>query len=371
MLASFLSWWFARLAELLPVAWVDEAVRVRDGVVIDIGNDQRLAVSLRHKNGLQDPTTLGVAARLAGRKPVLLHPPEGSVLVKQHSVPTAPRRQMEQLLRHELVRITPFTAADLFWRWESHPKPGDRGRTMVTLTLVPRMALAPALSALDSVGLKADFVEVGPVGRRRLLPVGNVVSRSSGGILTFGLGWACAVAAVVALALPFGLQALSLHRTEDAIAELQPTIAQVEALRKAINAGDAGHDILTQEQDRTGDVLQALATVTRILPDDTYLTDFALRERHMTLSGRSASAPRLITSLSAGSRDLRHRLHRPGHPHRGGDLRRLLDQGGDREMMAEALPTGRRGQALAVAIACLALALVWFGVINPIWSLVR
>ena len=116
---------------------------------------------------------------------------------------------------------------------------------------------------------------------------------------TFGLGWACAVAAVVALALPFGLQALSLHRTEDAIAELQPTIAQVEALRKAINAGDAGHDILTQEQDRTGDVLQALATVTRILPDDTYLTDFALRERHMTLSGRSASAPRLITSLSA------------------------------------------------------------------------
>lgn len=37
-------------------------------------------------------------------------------------------------------------------------------------------------------------------------------------------------------------------------------------------------------------------------------------------------------------------------------------------MMAEALPTGRRGQALAVAIACLALALAWFGVIGPIWS---
>ena len=37
-------------------------------------------------------------------------------------------------------------------------------------------------------------------------------------------------------------------------------------------------------------------------------------------------------------------------------------------MMAEALPTGRRGQALAVAIACLALALVWFGIISPIWS---
>ena len=50
---------------------------------------------------------------------------------------------------------------------------------------------------------------------------------------------------------------------------------------------------------RTGDVLQTLAAVTRILPDDTYLTDFSLRERQMTLSGRSASAPRLITGLSA------------------------------------------------------------------------
>ena len=66
-------------------------------------------------------------------------------------------------------------------------------------------------------------------------------------------------------------------------------------------SGDAGRGILAQEMDRTGDVLQTLATVTGILPDDTFLTDFSLRERQMTLSGRSASAPRLITDLSADS----------------------------------------------------------------------
>jgi general secretion pathway protein L len=37
----------------------------------------------------------------------------------------------------------------------------------------------------------------------------------------------------------------------------------------------------------------------RILPDDTFPTDFSLRDRHFTISGRSASAPRLITGLSA------------------------------------------------------------------------
>jgi hypothetical protein len=37
-------------------------------------------------------------------------------------------------------------------------------------------------------------------------------------------------------------------------------------------------------------------------------------------------------------------------------------------MNADAWLTGRRGQALAVAIGVLALALVWFGVVDPLWS---
>ena len=114
-----------------------------------------------------------------------------------------------------------------------------------------------------------------------------------------GLVGLCAALAVVALVLPVGLQALALYSTDSAIAELQPAISRVDALRRDLAGGDAGRDILAKEMERTGDVLQTLATVTRILPDDTYLTDFALRERQMTLSGRSASAPRLITALSA------------------------------------------------------------------------
>jgi type II secretory pathway component PulM len=37
-------------------------------------------------------------------------------------------------------------------------------------------------------------------------------------------------------------------------------------------------------------------------------------------------------------------------------------------MSTEAWLTGRRGQALAAAIGCLALILIWVGLINPLWS---
>ncbi len=298
MLASFFSWWLARLTELLPSTWTNKASRGRDGIVVDIDDSQQITASVR-RNGRYEPLTLGIAARMAGRKPVFLRPPVETVLVKHHVVPTAPRRQLDQLLRYELARITPFPAEALFWRWAGQAKPGDAARTEIVLTMVPKAAMAKVLTSLDDIGIKADFVEVGLSGRPILLPISDGPERASGTVVVRGLAWACVTLAVVALALPVILQEIALHETDNAIAELQPAIAQVNALRRGITANDAGRDILARETERTGDVLQILATITRIMPDDTFLTDFALRERQMTLSGRSASAPRLITGLSS------------------------------------------------------------------------
>ena len=297
MLASFFSWWFARLSELLPSAWTNNAFRGRDGIVIDVDDSQTMIASTR-RNGRYEPLTLGIAARQASRRPVLLRPPAETVLVKHHVVPTAPRRQLDQMLRHELARITPFSADTLFWRWNGHARSGDASRTDIVFTMVPKLAVAGVLTALDDIGLKPDFVEVGVSGRTTLLPVNDDPERSSGTFLVRSLAWAFVTFAVVAVLLPVIMQALALHATDTAIAELQPAITQVDAIRRGINANDAGRDILAREAERTGDALQILATITRILPDDTFLTDFALRERQMTLSGRSASAPRLITGLS-------------------------------------------------------------------------
>ncbi|MDR3529056.1 MAG: hypothetical protein P4L90_00665 [Rhodopila sp.] len=298
MLASFFSWWIARITELLPSTWTNAAARPRDGVVIDLSQGHEITASIRRK-GIQEAVGLGAAARVAGRNPVLLRPPQESVLVKHHIVPTAPRRELDQLLRYELARITPFPVEALFWRWDAHVKPGDRARTEITLTMVPKMLLAPTLAALDSVDLKPDFVEVGPVERPLLLPVADDTELTNGSALARGLAWSCGGLAIVAMVLPLVLQIVALRATDDAITELQPAIRQVDVLRRGLTANGAAREVITRESERTGDVLQVLAAITRILPDDSFLTDFSLRERQMTISGRTTSAPRLITGLSA------------------------------------------------------------------------
>jgi general secretion pathway protein L len=292
MLSGFVTWWLARIAELAPTGWRVRMAGLRSGMVVEMDASGEVTAFLR-RNGFTEPVTLGAAARGRKDNPVIIRPPADAILVKRHIVPTASRSDLQQLLRHEIARITPFAAEALFWRWDGRARPGDRGRTDVLLTMVPKSAIAPALDAVVAAGLKPDFIETDH-GLLRATGDGE-----TGTAPARGLVWATAALAVIALLLPFGQQIVDLHRTNAAIEALRPAVSQAEALRHHIASSDPGRDVLARELMRSGDILQILATVTRILPDDTYLTDFALREREITVGGRSASAPRLITALSS------------------------------------------------------------------------
>ena len=159
----------------------------------------------------------GAPARLAGRKPVIVRPPPEAVLEKHHVVPTAPRRDLAQLLRHELARITPFPADDLFWRWDGRPKTIDKNRTDVTLTMVPKATIAAALDTLANIGIRPRFIETGPADRPRLLTIDDEATRTTGHVAVRGLAWTCAGLAVIALVLPVLLQELALYSTNSAI----------------------------------------------------------------------------------------------------------------------------------------------------------
>jgi general secretion pathway protein L len=298
MLDGFVSWWMARMTELFPRFLTGSAGRARNGIVVVADSSGEIAIWLRRK-GLAEPLTEGVAARMASRREVFLRPPAAVVLEKVHVMPTASRRDLDQMLRHELSRISPFPAGALLWDWRSRVSRADKTRSQIALTMVPRVAVADVLERLAAIGIHPGFLEVGPIDRPRLLPIAEVAKRRTEGQVVRGLAWTCLGLAVAVLILPFCLQAIALHATNDAIEELRPTVAQVEELRRGITADGAGHEVLAQEMRRTGDVLQVLATITRILPDDTYLTDFAFRSLHLTIGGRSAAAPRLITGLSS------------------------------------------------------------------------
>lgn len=298
MLADVCSWWVARMRELLPASLIGGQDGVPDGVVIETGQDGDVRAFVR-RGGQEQTVPLGAVPRSAGRKPVLLRTGRSAVLEKTHVMPAASRADMERMLRLELPRITPFDSDAIYWRWDATPRPNDRARSDIRLTIVPKITLADALDGLERIGIRPKLLEVGdpPV---RILPLqddGAATARRDAIVRL--LAYTSVVLGVIAVVLPFAVQAWDLHRTDAAMDALRPQVSRVEAMRRAVDASAAGHDIMARELARNGDVPAILAAVTRVLPDSTYLTDLSLRQRQLTIAGRSASAPNLITLLAA------------------------------------------------------------------------
>jgi general secretion pathway protein L len=292
MLMGFFAWWLARISELLPISFV----RRRKGILIEFSHSDEITSSICHGRRMT-PVDLPTAARARGRKTVILRSPPSSVLTKQHSLPAIPTHQIHQMLRHELGRITPFPPEELFWTWTAQRRSGTQGRLFVTITMVPRTTLQPTLGKLEQAGLPPDLLEVQTTERIIRLPPDRASGQTSRPAPTL-----LAIAATLAigmLVMPFAIQAVALYRTNTAIAALEPTVARVTLLRHRISGRNGAEDLVAQEIKRTGDLLQAMAEITNILPDDSWLTDLTLHQRQLTLGGHSASAARLIADLSA------------------------------------------------------------------------
>jgi general secretion pathway protein L len=160
----------------------------------------------------------------------------------------------------------------------------------------------PVLAALRLAGLVPLRIEAGTAAdTRRVIPLaedGPARSWLGPRIGAYALG-GCGVLAAAAIALPFILQSIALSQLDARIDALRPQAAAVEALRKQIAGGAATADVVVAARKQVGTPLQSIALLTELLPDDTYVTTLGLRQRKLTVSGRSASAARLIGAMAA------------------------------------------------------------------------
>jgi general secretion pathway protein L len=84
------------------------------------------------------------------------------------------------------------------------------------------------------------------------------------------------------------------------IARGRSAATEAGKLRREIERLSGSAELIDSERDKAGRSLVVLAALTRMLPADTYLTEFRQLQQQITVSGRSAAASRLIGALSAG-----------------------------------------------------------------------
>ena len=309
---SFISWWFAQLAGLLPDIVTRAALRPADAIILEVdsgtvtlllraqGTVTSAARARADEAGMRE-----IAQAITTYKPrtsrLVLRLSAAQVLCKHLSLPPAVRRDLRNLLGFEIERETPFTQEEVYWTYQLRRQEAARGLLDVELLLVPRIfadrfietARAAGLNPIgietDMGGDKAVFIPLAGERRARWL-------RPESSLLPFAA--AAGAIALIVIGAPFLYQEWAIASADKVLAALGTEAREAIAIRQSADQRARAADFIKMDRVRNGNVLKTLAAITRSLPDDSHLTGFNLRAGQLTMTGLSPAAAGLVGTFA-------------------------------------------------------------------------
>jgi general secretion pathway protein L len=329
-LADFMRWWSGELAPLVPRATRAAVKRRRMRPVVAFDGDEATLWQPMVRNGeiaieriaelSLDADAASVASggramidriRAGATIPrITLAIPGRQTLRKTLKLPAALEENLKQALAYDLDRHTPFKADELYFDAAVAGRDAARGEIRVDLAAARRNVVDQALQHVQSWGAQAVAVVPDPpsvAGASRLNLIPEALRPAHAGWRRWQL-WIpivlLAAAAAAAIAIPLWQKrehAIALNKEADA-ARAQAAVS--EGLRAELTRLTGDYNFALERKFAFPATVQVLDEITKLLPDDTWLTQMELKtvsrakeapHRELLLRGESANAGRLIT----------------------------------------------------------------------------
>jgi general secretion pathway protein L len=315
MLTDLFNWWKEQMRDLVPASlrpssgrtWRRTLVIVPDTPdlsSVELFLQSRGGETSLGRHGLDSAGLRGVLGRLprALRTSSVLRVSPDLLLEREITLPLAAEHDLKRVVSYEMDRLTPFRADEVFWNCLAGKRDPVRNRLHVRVTVIPYLRVEAILTALMQSGLAPARIAAGETTEpNRIIPLteDRTAHRWLGPrVHAVALG-GCGAMVAVAITLPFILQSVAAARLDARIEAVKPQVVEAEKLRKKIATGATTADAIAAARNQLGTPLQSIALLTDLLPDDTYLTALNVRQRKLTISGRSAAAARLIGAMAA------------------------------------------------------------------------
>lgn len=293
-------WWRAELAGMLPRAARPSGPRR----LVDLRGGSTVVARRSRSGAYRGVAALGAggARSLAGEADVVLAVPPDWVLRRTLRLPEAAEARLDAVLGFEVEQHIPFAASEVVWSARVAQRLPEQQRIEVELAILPRRLVAPAAARLRAAGLKARL-------SARPDPEAAWPSLSLEPLSPAGRRWRPLVDASLAglaglLALHLALAELRGGEAAAAAVEVRAAAARSDAERvMALEAESASlRARLTLAADIRGGRPSAVAVldeVARLLPDESWLTEFRLAGDQLVLTGFAARADGLLSLLDA------------------------------------------------------------------------
>ena len=233
------------------------------------------------------------------------------VLRKSIVVPAAIEENLRQSLGYDLDRHTPFKADELYFDTQVVTRDPVRNQIGVELVAALRGQVDSALRHVEAWGASvASVVPESPttaaLSRFNLLPPERSRGKAWWRRWQFWLPIAIlATVALVAVVLPVWQKREYVIALNDLAGQAFQQAAAADALRSELDRQVGDYNFALERKYAYPGAVQILEDVTRLLPDDTWLTQLEIKtagrgkdtQREVLFRGESANAGRLVTLL--------------------------------------------------------------------------
>jgi general secretion pathway protein L len=311
-LAAFWSWWLAELAGMLPRRIRAVGRRDRRQVVLLLKPDEtvvfeqsggrdRIAGVVRADAPDRDGELATFLRRVRQRGPVTIRLSGELGLRKIITLPLAARDDLEQLLRFEMDRLTPFRADEVHFAQRIVASDVPNRRMTVELAVAPRRTVEQALTLAQGVGAAVARVELDTPHGDTHEPL-NLLPQDAADVagerrLIRALVLLALILALAAVAIPLQRQRAKLAALTDQIAASRVEAEQSHALRAQLDELSQTGAFLLAEKGRQPMATEVVADLTRLLPDQAWLGQLLLQGGEVQLHGWAATASDLISLL--------------------------------------------------------------------------
>ena len=314
----FIRWWTAELIGCLPARIRPRFLRSRKNLVVLIGADR---VTLERRNGHgdarlgqlhlaeADPTHLRKAVRKITRKARLnsaraMFCLDGSQVLRQTiHLPIAAMENMREVLGFEMDRYTPFNVREACYDFKIVETDPKRKRVTVDLAVTTNDAVQRVFDVAKLLDLEPAWIGLtAALGSTdasfNFLPpkqskVHGPVWRGVTAIATLGL----AMLLASAIYLPIKLKQDAVRLSEERLVQARAEAVETDRLKARFDNLLERSSFVIRQRHALTRVTELIDEVTRILPDDTWLLQFDLKDDTLKLTGYSSKALGLLEML--------------------------------------------------------------------------
>lgn len=318
-LQSFWAWWLLELEAVLPAPLRQRILPRTERVYLDL-NGPILAVSHGTAETRRSLGTYPLTASGTGQVPgpeartlirrageLVLCLPADKVLTKSLTLPLAAEENLREVLGFEMDRNTPFSAQQVYYDYIVTSREPKKQTITLDLVVTPRPLLDELLVQLDALGLHPQRVTARRKSGARLLPV-NLHPHGGHNGHADTLRYVNLGLTAVLIALLIGAAAVPLLHKRQAIHALEAELAVTEEkselagrLREELNRLTSDTKFLLEKRQSTPLALEIITELTRILPDDTWITHLDIKGWEVNVQGESASAASLIPLIESST----------------------------------------------------------------------